>query len=173
MSGTVGGFSDDRDDGGVSLGAAFKVRSNLLAAGALLEFGSALFSYGYISGAAAFGLSARVDQNVRLELLGLGGYRHYSGVGRAAFLGNDPGASGGTPYVGARSGASYLFGQRPGLFELGAYVGVDRDLTSQRVHYSYETGDGWFDGSGEGSQTVGGLSRLALGLELGGTHEWF
>ncbi len=173
LSGTFGAFSDDNDDGGVSLAATFKVRSNLLAAGALLELSSALFSYGSISGAAVGGLSARVEENVRLELLGLGGYRHYSGVGRDGLLGNDPGAGGGTPYVGARTGASYLFGRRPGLFELGAYVGADQDLTSERVDYTYEEGSGWFGGSGAGSQTVGGLSRLAVGVELGGTHEWF
>ena len=174
MSGTLGGFSDDNEDGGVSLGATFKVRSNLFAAGALVEFSSALFSYDSISGAAVGGLSARVERNVRLELLGLGGYRHYAGVGRSGLLGSDPGASGGTPYVGARSGASYLFGRRPGLFELGAYVGIDRDLGSERVHYSYEGDGGWlFGGGGESAQTVGGLSRLALGVELGGTHEWF
>jgi hypothetical protein len=180
ISGVVGGFANvGEDEGGAVLGANAKVRSGWLVGGALLEFGGALFAYNYVGAAALGGIGTRVNRHVRLELLGAAGYHYYSDVGRDFLWGEDPGASGGLPFVGGRAGASYLFGKRQSHFELGLYGNYDHDLYEKRVRYSY-VGDsgGFFGGDGDelerytSEQTLG-WSRVGLGVELGGTHDWF
>ena len=179
ISGVVGGYGHVGDDSaGVVLGASAKVRSGWLVGGALLELGGALLAYNYVGAAALGGVGTRVDRHVRLELLGAAGYHHYSDVGRDILWGDDPGASGGMPFVGGRAGASYLFGKRQSHFELGLFGSYDRDLYEKRVRYSYlDDSGGWFgsDGTVErytSEQTLG-WSRIGLGVELGGTHDWF
>lgn len=177
ISGFVGGYETD-DAGGVSLGAIAKVRSGWLVGGAMVDFGGALLADNYVGGALMGGVGTRLDRHVRLELLALGGYRHYSGVGKDILFDGDPGASAGLPFVGGRAGASYLFGKRRKHFELGVYGSYDRDLYEKRVRYSYlDESGGFFGDDGEvrrytSDQTIG-WSRIGLGVELGGTHDWF
>lgn len=177
ISGALGGFARD-GEGGVVLGVNAKVRSQWVVVGALLECGGALLAENFVGAAALAGVGPRVSEHVRLELLGAGGYHHYSGVGRDALWGNDPGASGGMPFVGGRAGASYLFGRRRSHFEIGLYGSYDHDLSRERVRYSYsEESGGLFGGSAEPERRTAeetlGWSRFGMGVELGGSHDWF
>ncbi|WP_437934092.1 hypothetical protein [Sorangium sp. So ce341] len=47
-----------------------------------------------------------------------------------------PGVDGDTLFVGARAGASWIFGPGPVHFELGLAVAVEHDVTKARVPYS-------------------------------------
>ncbi|HEY6557801.1 MAG TPA: hypothetical protein VI072_11025 [Polyangiaceae bacterium] len=172
ISGVLGGFAHE-DGGGVVLGVNAKVRSQWVVVGALLECGGALLADNFVGAAALAGIGPRVNEHVRLELLGAGGYHHYSAVGRDILWGNDRGASGGMPFVGGRAGASYLSGRGRNHFEIGLYGSYDHDLSRERVRYSY-VDEGLFGGSGTetGEETLG-WSRFGMGVELGASHDWF
>jgi hypothetical protein len=173
ISAVIGGFRRD-GGGGLVLGVNGKIRSEWVVVGAVFDFGGALLSDNFVGAAALAGIGPRINEHVRLELLGAGGYRHYSAVGKDFLFGDDPGVSAGTPFVGGRAGASYLFGQHRKHFEMGLYASYDRDTSRQRVRYSYVE-EGWFGGSDETvtAETTVGWSRLGLGVELGGSHDWF
>ncbi|HMJ16029.1 MAG TPA: hypothetical protein VK524_31650 [Polyangiaceae bacterium] len=174
FAGHLGGYSTPSDEGGVVLGTTAKIRSGILVGGALFETGGGLLSDSFMGAAALAGVSARLPQRLRFELLGAVGYHHYEDVGKDWLFGSNPGASGGMPYAGGRVGASYLFGKRTGHFELGLYANYDHDLERERVRYSYYEGAWLFGGEGEvtSEQTIG-MSRFGMGVELGGTHDWF
>jgi hypothetical protein len=152
------------------LGGGLRYRSGLFVAGAAAELGGALFDYSYVGGAGLGGVSLRPHRNLRFELLGALGAHHYSGVGRDAFFGNDPGASGTCAYAGGRASVSVSFKRKPSHFELGLYGDFQDDLSRQRVSYTYASSGGWFGESGNGSEVIG-TSRLGFGIEIGGSHD--
>jgi hypothetical protein len=161
-------------DDGILLGATARVRAGLIVVGALFEMGGGVLSDNCVTLAGVAGLGPRLSEHVRVELVGVGGYHGYARVGADTFFGDDPGASAELPFAGARAGLSYLFGKRRNRFELGLYGGYDRDLYKKRVEYSYfETP--WFGDEPElmTAEQVVGMSRVGMGLELGGTHDWF
>ena len=96
----------------------------------------------------------------------------YSGVGRG-FLSDDPGASGTSPYVGARAGVSHLFGGKATRFSFGIMAALDEDLERKTVSYQY-TDDGWFGGSSvrETEQTIG-TRRTSVLVSLGANHDFW
>ena len=174
--GYLGGFGNVRgesDGGGMTLGASFQYRVGPLVGGVVGETGGEILGYGYTGMAALGGVGLRPVRAARIQLLGEIGHHFYTGVGRDWLFGSDPGASGSTPYAGGRMNLSHVFGKQRGHFELGAYLGFQNDLSRKRVVYDYPaTGDGWFHGGGTGDHVVG-FSRLAGGVEIGGTGDLF
>jgi hypothetical protein len=83
-----------------------------------------------------------VGDDFSLRVLSTGGVHHYVGIGRG-LISDDPGASGSTPYVGARVVLAYRWRvssvQRRPFF--GLLGGLDQDLDQRDVTVTYSDGD--------------------------------
>jgi hypothetical protein len=92
---------------------------------------SAMLGVGALAG-------VHVGDDFSLRVLSTGGVHHYLGVGRD-LLSDDPGASGSTPYVGARVVLAYRWRvssvQRRPFF--GLMGGLDQDLDQRDVTVRY------------------------------------
>jgi hypothetical protein len=160
------------DEGGLLIGGSLLYRHHVVAVGALAEGGTQIFGYSYGGIAALGGFALRPSNQLRFELLGSLGMHQYSGVGRG-LLSEDPGADGSSGYVGARAGASWLFGARATRFQLGMHGALDEDLSRETVRYQY-TDTSWFGGESslrDAEQTIG-MRRTSVIASLGVTHDF-
>lgn len=138
---------------------------NVLFRGHFVQFGPT-FAKGVDLGGGSFtsvGGTAGVTTQVgrfRLDLLGVLGLRMYSGVDGHHDLRRSETVSGSCGYAGAHGGAAYVFGGPGVTFDVGLWVGYERDLSSQdKVN------------SALGAQqpiTVGGNGMAIAGLKIGG-----
>ena len=169
----LGAFSGDTLDGGVMSALLATYRVGPVEVGGTLEGGSEVLGGGYSMVGAVAGPVWRSDFGLRVELLGVLGQDHYSGVGCGLFC-SGGGASATLPYGGARAGASYAFGRRRAHFELGGSVFYGTDLEKQHVEYTTTGGlDLWGNGDNvnEDEMTLGGErmgGMLTLGLVVDG-----
>lgn len=173
VSGYAGGFASHQA-GGMAIGSAFLYRTGVVAGGAMVEAGSSIFDYSYAGAAALAGLSVRPERFYRIEVLGEFGAHHYTGVNRDWLFGDDPGASGGSAYAGARASVAWLFGRKRRHFELGLYGDFQDDLSRHRVNYTY-TEHGLFGGDypNTAGSAVIGMSRVGMGLDFKCTQDLF
>lgn len=141
--------------GSLVLGGDFLMRYRLLEGGALCQMMFSL-STKNIGCGLALGVSPRTTW-LGVDLLGVFGGRHWSGVG-TTFLSDDPGGSATLPFAGLRGGVSIYVDP----FVFSFWLGVDNDLARRHVSYSYN-GGGWFGPSGRQQRhaDVGAVTWLA------------
>jgi hypothetical protein len=168
------GFFSGPTLSGADLSGLVAARYEWLEAGLLLQAGSALIGGSDLLLGGGVGPVYRSDNGLRLELLGVVASHSYRGVG-CDLLCNGGGADGSSPWLGARLGASYLFGPgRSSHFELGANATLGADTRNHQVHYSTTESD-WLDSgtdyTWEGTTTLGG-TRAAFEIVLGRTFDF-
>ncbi len=138
---------------------------NVLLRGYFVQFGPT-FAKGVDLGGGSFtgvggtaGVTTQLGR-IRLDLLGVFGLRTYSGVDGHHELRPSETVSGSCGYAGAHGGAAYVFGGPGSTFDVGLWVGYERDLSSSdKVS------------SGLGAQDpirVGGNGMAIAGLKIGG-----
>jgi hypothetical protein len=160
----LGGFGDDHKTGGVLSFTALR-QKGLLGYGATFEYGSAFLDYTSVTAAPIVGIFVDGPSYLRLGLAAAGGIHHYEGVDGAFIFSSDPGASGTTPFIGARAIAGAEFGGKA-RFHLGLQLSLDDDLTRTRTPYTYEEKVWSSPYSVTTSHTVGSL-RVGAMLALG------
>ena len=160
----VGGFSDARKVGGL-VNLTVLRQKGLLGYGATLEYGGAVLDYTTSTAAPLVGLFVDGPHSIRFGIAAAGGIHHYEGVDGGFISSTDPGASGTTPFLGARAFLGTELGGKT-RFHLGLQLSLDDDLTRTRTAYTY-TERAWTAPHAETtSHTVGALrfgTLLALG----------
>lgn len=160
----VGGFGEPHKTGGILSFTALR-QKGLLGYGATFEYGGAFLDYTTVTAAPIVGIFVDGPRSLRLGLAAAGGIHHYEGVDGAFIFSSDPGASGTTPFIGARAIAGAEFGGKA-RFHLGLQLSIDDDLTRTRTPYTYEETAWTSPHSVTTSHTVGSLrfgAMLALG----------
>ncbi|WP_438042646.1 hypothetical protein [Sorangium sp. So ce128] len=130
----AGVYSSSKSDG-LHLNLALTYRISVIEVGGFAETGGELFGESFSGVGATAGVAWRSPVGLRLSLAGSLGKHTYQGVGSLGWDGG-PGVDGDTTFVGARAGASWIFGPGPVHFELGLAVAVEHDVTKQQVPYS-------------------------------------
>jgi hypothetical protein len=130
----AGVYSSSKSDG-LHLNLALAYRISVIEVGGFAETGGELFGESFSGVGATAGVAWRSPVGLRLSLAGSLGKHTYQGVGSLGWDGG-PGVDGDTTFVGARAGASWIFGPGPVHFELGLAVAVEHDVTKQQVPYS-------------------------------------
>ena len=160
----LGGFGEAQKIGGL-VGVTVLRQKGLLGYGATFEYGGAVLDYTTSTAAPLVGIFVDGPRSVRFGVAAAGGIHHYEGVDGGFIASRDPGASGTTPFVGARA---FLGAETGGKtrFHLGLQLSLDDDLTRTRTAYTY-TESAWSASHPEtASHTVGALrfgTLLALG----------
>lgn len=160
----LGGFSDADKVGGL-VNLTVLRQKGLLGYGATFEYGGAVLDYTTSTAAPLVGLFVDGPHAIRFGVAAAGGVHHYEGVDRGFISSTDPGASGTTPFFGARAFLGAEIGGKT-RFHLGLQLSLDDDLTRTRTAYTY-TESAWTARHAEtASHTVGALrfgTLLALG----------
>ncbi|KYG06220.1 hypothetical protein BE21_03285 [Sorangium cellulosum] len=129
------GFYSGSDSDGLHLNFALTYRISVIEVGGFAETGGEPFGESFSGVGATAGVAWRSPVGLRLSLAGSFGQHSYTGVGSPGWD-DGPGVDGNTLFVGARAGASWIFGPGPVHFELGLAVAVEHDVTKESVPYS-------------------------------------
>ncbi len=169
--GGIGQFVDPDAGMGFTLAGAAMRRTGPIEVGAAIELGTQIFGYSYVGLAGALGVGVRTRSGVRIDVLALGGSHSYTGVG-AAFLSDDPGASGTVGFAGGRIFASYPMFRGPHHMTLGIGGSYEKDVTQWHVTYDYVQ-SGWFghEDFTDHADHVLGTQRLGLSVNIGGSFD--
>lgn len=160
----LGGFGDAHKVGGLLSFTALR-QKGLLGYGATFEYGSAFLDYTTVTAAPIVGIFVDGPRSVRLGLAAAGGVHHYEGVDGAFLFSSDPGASGTTPFIGARALVGAEIGGKA-RFHIGLQLSADDDLTRTRTPYTYQESSWTTPHPETTAHTVGALrfgAMLALG----------
>jgi len=161
----LGGFGEEpRTIGGLVSLTGLR-QKGLLGYGATVEYGGAVFDYTTVTAAPMIGLFVDGPDWLRVGIAAAGGIHHYEGVGRGFISSTDPGASGTTPFIGARA---FLGAETGGKvrFHIGFQLSLDDDLTRTRSSYTYQESSWTTPHAATASHTVGAL-RFGTVLALG------
>ncbi|WP_437534454.1 hypothetical protein WME79_09870 [Sorangium sp. So ce726] len=129
------GLYSSSDSDGLRLDLALTYRIGIIEVGGFAETGGEPLGESFNGVGATAGVAWRSPVGLRLSLAGSFGRHTYTGVGSAGWD-SGPGVDGDATFVGARAGASWIFGPGPVHFELGLAVAVEHDVTKERVPYS-------------------------------------
>ena len=160
----VGAFSDAHKVGGL-VNLTVLRQKGLLGYGATFEYGGAVLDYTTSTAAPLVGLFVDGPHSIRFGIAAAGGIHHYEGVDGGFIGSTDPGASGTTPFLGARAFLGTELGGKT-RFHLGLQLSLDDDLTRTRTAYTYTESAFAAPHAETTSHTVGALrfgTLLALG----------
>lgn len=160
----LGGFSDADKVGGLVNLTVLRQRG-LLGYGATFEYGGAVLDYTTSTAAPLVGLFLDGPHAIRFGIAAAGGVHHYEGVDGGFIGSTDPGASGTTPFLGARAFLGTEVGGKT-RFHLGLQLSLDDDLTRTRAAYTY-TERAWTAPHPETTAHTVGALRFGTLLALG------
>ena len=160
----LGGFSDADKVGGL-VNLTVLRQKGLLGYGATFEYGGAVLDYTTSTAAPLVGLFVDGPHALRFGVAAAGGVHHYEGVDRGFISSTDPGASGTTPFLGARAFLDAEIGGKT-RFHLGLQLSLDDDLTRTRTAYTY-TERAWTAPRAETTSHTVGVLRFGTLLALG------
>lgn len=154
--------------GGVQIGVEALVTHGWVVAGGAAKLSSEVFGFDDVAVGPELGVSIPVPQWARVEVLGVGGARHYSGVGRG-FLTANPGVDGTLPFIGLQTHLGLELGKPAARFTLGLRPFIETDIGRLTKTHSFQESELLSTNTHEETRSEQiGLTRAGVSLAIGG-----